>query len=143
MGLHKILKIVGLILGLIGVVLLAMIWWKGDDEAIATFQSGMDWYMYVAYIMFVIVLVFVLIFVLKGILAGNVKKTLMSIGAFLLIVIIAYVMAEGVETEMRDEEILSASGSKWVGTGLYTFYILGLAAIGSMIYSGIKKMMSK
>ena len=63
----------------------------------------------------------------------------MSVGAFLLVVIIAYVMAEGVETEMRDGEILSASGSKWVGTGLNTFYILAVVAIGSMIYSGIKK----
>ncbi len=143
MGLHKILKIVGMILGLIGVVLLAMIWMKGDDEAIANFQSGMDWYIYVAYIMFAIVLLFVLIFVLKGIIAGNVKKTLGIIGAFALIIVIGYVMATGIETEMKDGDILSASGSRWVGTGLYTFYILAIVAIGAMIFSGIKKTMSK
>lgn len=141
MGLHKILKIVALVLGVIGAILLAMIWFKGDDEVIANWQSGMDYYMYVAYIIFAIVLFFVVIFVLKGIAGGNIKKTLMSLGAFLLVVVIAYVLATGVETPMRDGKVLSASGSKWVGTGLYTFYILAIVAIGSMIFSGIKKVL--
>jgi hypothetical protein len=37
------------------------------------------------------------------------------------------------------EGILSESGSKWVGTGLYSFYILAIIAIGTMIFSGFKK----
>lgn len=132
-----------MILSLIGVVLLVMIWLKGSDEAVAGFQSVMDWYMYVAYIMLAIVLLFVLIFVLKGIIAGNVKKTLMIIGAFVLIVIIGYAMATGVETKMKDGEILSVSSSKWVGAGLYTFYILAIIAVGTMIFSEVKKTISK
>ena len=130
MGLHKILKIVALLLSVAGIVSLVMVLLNG---------GGLDAQLYIAYITLALTLFIVLVYVLKETFSGNLKKTLMSVGAFLLVVIIAYVMAEGVETEMRDGEILSASGSKWVGTGLNTFYILAVVAIGSMIYSGIKK----
>lgn len=130
MGLHKILRIVALLLAVAGIVALAMVLINGN---------GLDAQLYIAYITLALTLFIVLVYVLKETFSGNLKKTLMSIGAFLLVVIIAYVMSEGVETEMRDGELLSASGSKWVGTGLNTFYILAVVAIGSMIYSGIKK----
>ena len=142
MGLHKILRIVALILSIVGIIFLAMIVSKGDDVVKQT-GEGLDGYLYVAYITFAIVLFFVVVFVLKGLLAGDIKKTLVVIGAFLAIVIISYVLADGVETEMRDGKILSASGSKWVSTGLYVFYILGIVAIGSMTLSGVKKLISK
>lgn len=142
MALHKILRIVALILSVAGIIFLAMIISKGDDVVRQT-GEGLDGFLYVAYIMFAIVLFFVIIFVLKGLLAGNIKKTLIILGAFLAIVVISYVMADGVETEMRDGEILSANGSKWVSTGLYVFYILGVLAIGAMISSGLKKLTIK
>lgn len=134
MGLHKILRIVVLILALAGIVALAMVLINGN---------GLDAQLYIAYITLALIVFIVLVYVLKETFSGNLKKTLMSIGAFLLVVIIAYVLSNGVETEMRDGEMLSASGSKWVGTGLHTFYILAVVAIGSMIYSGIKKATSK
>lgn len=142
MGLHKILRIVALILSVAGIIFLGMIVSKGDD-AIRQTGEYLDGFLYVAYIIFAIVLFFVIIFVLKGLMAGDIKKTLIILGAFLAIVIISYVMANGVETEMRDGEILSASGSKWVSTGLNVFTILGIVAIGSMVSSGVKKLISK
>ena len=142
MGLHKILRIVALVFSVVGIVFLAMIVSKGDDVVRET-GEGLDGLLYVAYILFAIVLFFVIIFVLKGLMGGNIKKTLIVLGAFLAVVVISYVMADGVETEMRDGEILSASGSKWVSTGLYVFYFLGVIAIGSMALSGVKKLISK
>jgi hypothetical protein len=142
MGLHKILKIVALVLSVAGIIFLAMIISKGDD-AVRQTGEGLDGFLYVAYIMFAIVMFFVIVFVIKGLLAGDIKKTLIILGAFLAIVIISYVMADGVETEMRDGEILSASGSKWVSTGLNVFTILGVIAIGAMASSGVKKLISK
>jgi len=38
---------------------------------------------------------------------------------------------------------VTESTSKWVGTGLYTFYILGIGAILSIVYSGVKGIFSK
>ena len=138
MALHKILKIVALLLGIAGVIFLAMIIAKGD-EAVTESGEGVDGFLYVAYITFAITIVFVLFFVLKGIFAGNIKNTLISVGAFLLIVAISYVLADGSPMAMQEGEMLSASGSKWVGTGLYAFYILAILAVGSMVFSGIKK----
>ena len=134
MGLHKVLKIVALLLAVGGIISLLMVLLNGQ---------GLDAQMYIAYVTLALVVLLVLIFVIKGLAAGNLKRTLASVGIFLLIVVIAYVMANGVETEMRDGEILSQSGSQWVGTGLNTFYILAVVAIGSMIYSGIKNQMMK
>lgn len=138
MALHKILKIIALILGVVGVIFLAMIIAKGDEVVEAT-GEGVDGFLYVAYITFAITIAFVLFFVLKGLAAGNIKNTLISIGAFLLIVVIAYVLADGNPMPMQEGEMLSESGSKWVGTGLNTFYILAVLAIGAMVFSGIKK----
>ena len=70
---------------------------------------------------------------------GNIKNTLITVGAFLAVVVVAYLISNGVETPMKDGEMLSASGSKWVGTGLYTFYFLAIIAIGTMIVTGAKK----
>lgn len=143
MGLHKILKYVGMALGVIGVILLAMIWLKGDDEVIANFQNGLEWYMYVAYFVLAIVIVLVLIYVLKGVFAGNVKKTLMAVGAFLAVFVIAYVLSTGVETPMKDGEILTEGQSKLVGAGLRMFYILTVIAVGAMAWTGVKKLTNK
>jgi len=138
MALHKILKIVALLLSVAGIIFLAMIISKGDTAVAAT-GAGVDGFLYVAYITFAITLLFVLFFVLKGIFSGNIKSTLLSIGAFLLIVAIAYVLADSSPMEMQEGEILSASGSKWVGTGLYAFYIMAVLAVGAMVFGGIKK----
>ncbi|HAV53631.1 MAG TPA: hypothetical protein DCX41_01680, partial [Aequorivita sp.] len=79
MALHKILKIIALLLGVAGVIFLAMIIAKGD-EAVSATGEGVDGFLYVAYITFAITIVFVLFFVLKGIFAGNIKNTLISVG---------------------------------------------------------------
>jgi len=140
MGLHKILKIVALLLSVAGIIFLAMIISKGDDAVKAT-GAGVDGFIYVAYVMFTIVLLFVLVFVLKGIAAGNIKKTLISVGLFLAIVLISYVMASGdvAGLPLVDGQPISESGSKWVSTGLNVFSIMAVLAVGAMVLSGVKK----
>jgi Na+/proline symporter len=142
MGLHKILKIVALLLSIAGVVSLAMIVSNGDDVVKAT-GEGLDGFLYIAYIMFALVLFFVIIFVLKGLMAGDIKKTLITVGAFIVVIIISYVMADGVETLMKDGKTLSESGSRWISTGINAFVLLGTIAIGSMVFGGVKKIISK
>ena len=136
MGLHKILKIVAAILGIAGSVYAIRLWFAGEGAS----EAMIGQYLMIAYVIMGIVLLFVVIFVLKGIAAGDIKKTLITIGVFAAIVLISYLMANGVETELKDGKMLSASGSKWIGAGLYAFYFLAVVAIGSMIYSGIKKL---
>ncbi len=138
MALHKILKIVALLLSVAGIIFLAMIIAKGDQEVTAT-GDGLNGFLYVAYITLAITVVLVLIFVLKGIFSGNLKRTLLSVGIFVLIIVISYILADDTPMSMRGGESLSASGSKWVDTGLYVFYIMAVLAIASMIFSGVKK----
>ena len=85
MGLHKIIKIVGLILSFIGVAILGMIIMKGDDVIKET-GSGVDGFLYTAYVIFALVLISVVVFGLKGLMSGNIKNTLITIGSFILIV---------------------------------------------------------
>lgn len=140
MGLYKILKIIAILLSIAGIVFFAMILIKGD-EAVASTGEGLDGFLYVSYVVFALTIAFVLYFVMKGIFTGNIKNTLLSVGAFLLIVIVSYVLADGTPMTMPDGEILSSSGSKWVGTGLNAFYIMAVLAIGAMAYTGIRKAM--
>ncbi len=144
MGLHKILKIVALILGLAGMIFWVLLVAKGD-EVVKSTGEGVDPLIYIAYITLAIALLFVVIYVLKGIFTGNLKKTLLSIGAFLAIVIVSYMMSSGsVEgLPLLEGEPISESGSKWVSTGLNAFYILAIGAISAMALSGIKKLIDR
>jgi len=149
MGLHKIIKILAWLLGIAGIVSLVLILMKGDDaikDAAAMGDTGTINPMYfIALIILLLVIAIVLIFVLKGVFAGNIKKTLLSVGVFLGIVVISYVMASGsIEgLPLTDGKPITESGSKWVSTGLNTFYILGIGAIAAMVFSGFKKITSR
>ena len=73
----------------------------------------------------------------------NLKKVGISIAVFLFIVIISYVLSEGVETPMKDGKILPAFSSRIVETGIRTFYFLVVIALGLMLFSGLKKRLVK
>ena len=143
--LHKILKIIALILSVLGAIWLVRILLAGDTaiEDSADLQSSLVTpFIYIAYLTIAIAIVFVLIFVLKNLFSSgsSLKSTLIGIGAFLAVVVISYVMASGEEVQMRDGDVLSAGASRWVETGIYMFYILALVAIGAMVFSGVKKL---
>ena len=143
--LHKILKIVALILSVLGAVWLVRIILAGDTAILdsADLQDSLVTpFIYIAYLMFAIALVFVLVFVVKNLLtSGNsLKGTLIGLGAFLAVVLISYVLASGEEVPMRDGEVLSASASRWVEAGIYAFYLLAIIAVGAMVFSGVKKL---
>ena len=138
MGLHKIIKIVGLILSAVGAVILGMIIMKGDDVIKET-GSGVDGFLYTAYIIFALVLISVVVFGFKGLMSGNIKNTLITLGSFILIVALSYGLSDSNQLTLANGELLSEANSKWIGAGLYTFYILAIVAIGSMIVSGFKK----
>lgn len=144
MGLHKIIKILALILSVVGIIFFVMILSAGDAAIEAGEGAGsVNGALYTSYIILGLVLAFVLVFVLKGVFAGDIKKTLITVGAFLAIAIIGYVMSsgslEGLPEELIITENVTETTSKWVGAGLNTFYILGVLAIGAMILSGLKR----
>lgn len=140
MGLHKILRIVALILAVLGIIF-------GLSIALGGSESMIDNMMYVAYTVLAIVIVLVLIYVLIGLFAGNIKKTLLVLGIFFGIVLVSYLMSSGTDLNLqpfidKGQEITEAT-SKKVGAGLYTFYALAVFAIASMALSGLKKIIMK
>ena len=147
--LHKVLKIVAAVISLLGIVSLVRILSKGDDEIDAAALAGdtaivdpMAW----AYIMLGLVLAFVIFFVLKNLVThtGELKNTLIGIGAFAAVLIISYVVSGGdlMEYKLQDG-IATESQSQMVGAGLTAFDILMIVAAGSMLFSGVKKVISK
>ena len=140
----KILTIVLGIVGVLSIVFLAMIISAGDEAIKLGESSGtVNIFMYVAYLVLFLTLAFVVIFSLKNIFsnAETMKSTLKGVGIFALLALVCYFgFARGVETELKDGDMLSAGGSKLLGAGLYLFYFLLAIAGGSMLFFGIKKM---
>lgn len=96
-------------------------------------------------VIFIIIIIATLITVFSALIKNpsGLKKTIIGLVAFLVVIGIGFVLAEGVETPLKDGEVLSASGSRWVGAGLYAFYFLAAGAVILMFVSGIKKLIGK
>lgn len=144
----KILTILLAIVGVLSIIFLAMIISTGDDTIKAQVAAGestaaVNTFMYIGYLVLILTLAFVVIFSLKNIFSNSetLKSTLKGVGVFALLALISYFgFANGVETELKDGDMLSAGGSQLLGAGLYLFYFLLAIAGGSMLFFGIKKM---
>ena len=149
MNIQTIVKIISAVFGLLGVVFLFRIIGAGDEEIKMAATSG-DFATVSPLVSLAIAILFItvsitLVFSILNLASSSkkLKKSLIFIGCFVVVTIIAYAVSDGVETPMKDGEVLSANGSRWVGTGLRMFYILATLAILSMILSGAKKILKK
>ena len=149
MNIQTIVKIISAVFGLLGVVFLCRIIGAGDEEIKMAATSG-DFATVSPLVSLAIAILFItvsitLVFSILNLASSSkkLKKSLIFIGCFVVVTIIAYAASDGVETPMKDGEVLSANGSRWVGTGLRMFYILATLAILSMILSGAKKILKK
>jgi len=144
MNSQKILTIIAGVVGVIAMIFLIRIIGTGDDAIKAGESSGtVNTFMYIAYTILIITIALVIVFTLKNLIThpAQLKSALMSVGAFVLLGLICYfVFANGVETPLRDGKVLSAGDSRLVGAGLYMFYALAFIAVGTMLFTGIKKM---
>jgi len=143
MGLHKILKIIVAIIGIAGLILAGMIWANNTEIQGGESQNLVDIMILITWVVIGIAIVLVAIFVLKGLFTGNAKNTLIGVGAFLIVLAISYFTASGVETQLKDGEVLSANGSKLVSAGINAFFILAAIAILLMLVSGAKKLVNR
>ncbi|WP_412987826.1 hypothetical protein [Pontimicrobium sp. IMCC45349] len=144
MNSQKIITIIAGIVGVISIFFLVSIINAGDEAIKAGESEGtVSTFMYIAYAVLFLTLALVVLFTLKNVFTNpsNLKNTLIGFGSFALLALICYFgFANGVETPLKDGEVLSEGGSKLVGAGLYLFYALIIIAGGSMLFSGVKKM---
>ena len=149
MNLEKITKIGCITLGVLGVIFLGIVFASGDDSIKMDAASGnfaaITPIILLSQLILIIAVIVTLIFSLRGIAKdkAKMKNAAKSTGLFLAVILVAFLLSNGVETPMRDGKVLSAMGSKLVGTGLRVFYILSIIAVGLMILPGIKNSIKK
>ena len=138
MNLHKVTKIAALIVAVLSLVFLALIMASSDSVN----SSWITPLIYLSYVILLACVVVVLIYVFKNLFSNkeNLKKTLIYIGVFFGVVLVSFILADGTEIKSASNEIIaSESTSKWVSTGLNTFYLLAIVAIGTMFWTGFNK----
>jgi len=149
MKVQNIIKIISGVIGLIAAFFLLRIISTGDEDIKMAASMGdfgaVSPLVELARIVLLITVAVTLLFTLRGLFSdfSKLKKAGISIGLFLLVVVVSYLLSEGVETPLKDGEVLSESGSRWVGTGIRTFYILSIVAIGLMLFSGVSKILKR
>lgn len=149
MNIQKITTYVSALLGILGLIFLALIISKGDDaiemDAMQGSYGSVSSIIFLAQLILGLTVATTLFFSLKNLASdkAKLKKSLMSIGAFLAVFLIAFFLSSGEETPMKDGEVLSATGAKLVETGIRTFYFLTIIAIGSMLFSSVKNLIKK
>lgn len=149
---HKILKIVVAVLSLVGIIGLVRILMTGEEEAKSIISSGegvlFETMSSIAYIILILAVILVVFFVFKNLFTGggNIKNTLIGVGAFVAVLLIGYLMSGGDplvgvgKIYAYDDVLATESESQLVGGGLIAFYILSIVAIGTMVFSGVKKL---
>ncbi|NRR92188.1 hypothetical protein HSX10_11480 [Winogradskyella undariae] len=148
MNFKTISKILVAILGFLGIIFLVRILAVGDEAIKTGGEDGLvDPMAYVAYVILALVLVFVLFFVIKNLFTNtdSLKNTLIGVGSFAVVLIIAYVISGGdaMSYTLQEGGFASESTSQLVGAGLVSFYLLLAIAAGAMIFAGAKRIISK
>jgi len=143
----KISTILVGIVGVLSIIFLVMIIGAGD-EAIKAGESAstVNTFMYIAYAVFFLTVALVVLFTLKGLFTNtaSLKSTLLGAGAFLAVLLIAYLVSGGDTREYFYNGIMATEGeSQMVGAGLTAFYILMATSIVVMLLSGVKKLFNK
>ena len=149
MNIQRIVKIGAGLLGVLGVVFLFRIIGAGDEEIKMAASMGdygtVSPLISIAQIIFYVSVAATVIFSLLNLFGDTqkLKKALISVGFLVVVVGLSYAMSSGVETPLKDGEVLSASGARWVETGIRVFYSLSIIAIGAMAFSGVKRLTNR
>jgi len=144
MNSQKIITLVAAIVGVISIVFLGSIIGAGDEAVKAGEAStSVNTFMYIAYAVLAITLVLVVLFTLKNVFTNTsgLKNTLIGVGAFIVVLVIAYAVSGGDTMTYKYNGLVATSGeSTMVGSGLVAFYILIVVAAVAMMLGGARKM---
>ena len=149
MNLQKITNISVVLLAVLALIVLGVIIGQGDEYIEMSAMQGnfgaVSVMINLALFVLLITVLMTLVFSMKNLFSekSKLKKAGISIGSFLLVFIVAFVLSSGVETPMQDGKMLSALQSKFVEAGIRTFYLLTLIAGGIMVYFSVSKYFKK
>ena len=149
MNLQKITNISVVLLALLALIVLGVIIGQGDEYIEMSAMQGnfgaVSVMINLALFVLLVTVLMTLVFSMKNLFSekSKLKKAGISIGSFLFIFILAFVLSSGVETPMQDGKMLSALQSRFVEAGIRTFYLLTLISGGIMIYFSVSKYFKK
>ena len=149
MNLQKITNISVVLLAVLALIVLGVIIGQGDEYIEMSAMQGnfgdVSVMINLALFVLLVTVLMTLVFSMKNLFSekSKLKKAGMSIGSFLFVFILAFVLSSGVETPMQDGKMLSALQSRFVEAGIRTFYLLTLIAGGIMVYFSVSKYFKK
>tara|TARA_B100000963_G_scaffold251457_1_gene220319 strand:- start:247 stop:696 length:450 start_codon:yes stop_codon:yes gene_type:complete len=149
MNLQKITNISVVLLAVLALIVLGVIIGQGDEYIEMSAMQGnfgaVSVMINLALFVLLVTVLMTLVFSMKNLFSekSKLKKAGLSIGSFLFVFIVAFVLSSGVETPMQDGKMLSALQSKFVEAGIRTFYLLTLIAGGIMVYFSVSKYFKK
>ena len=138
MNLHKVTKIAAIIVAVLSLIFLGGLFATSDSED----NSWINPLIYLSYVILLACVAVVLIYVFKNLFSNkeNLKKTLITIGLFLAVALISFILADGTEVKsVTNEVIASESTSKWVSTGILLTIFLALIAQGCVVWAWLNK----
>lgn len=125
-GMASIGRIAQWILMVLGVLFTIMIY-TGSD-------TGIDGGLWMAYIAFLFAAVAMLAFSLRGLS----RRSLIGVGAFVVLVAVTYALSDGT---VRPGWNISESTSKWIGAGLILMYLSLFGALAAIVYGEVTRML--
>ena len=149
MNLQKITNISVVLLAVLALIVLGVIIAQGDEYIEMSAMQGnfgaVSVMINLALFVLLVTVLMTLVFSMKNLFSekSKLKKAGISIGSFLLVFIVAFVLSSGIDTPMQDGKMLSALQSRFVEAGIRTFYLLTLIAGGIMAYFSVSKYFKK
>jgi hypothetical protein len=135
MNLNKLTKILVIVASLLAIVFWATIAFSSEEK------GGLITPMIlVAFVVLAAAILLVLLYTFKNLISrkGELKRTFISVGAFLAVILVAFLLADSTPVVVGGEEF-SSTTSKLVSTGLITFYIVAFVAIALMFLTGYNR----
>ena len=149
MNLQKITNISVVLLAVLALIVLGVIIGQGDEYIEMSAMQGnfgaVSVMINLALFVLLVTVLMTLVFSMKNLFSekSKLKKAGISIGSFLFVFIVAFVLSSGIDTPMQDGKMLSALQSRFVEAGIRTFYLLTLIAGGIMAYFSVSKYFKK
>ena len=149
MNLQKITNISVVLLAVMALIVLGVIIGQGDEYIEMSAMQGnfgaVSVMINLALFVLLVTVLMTLVFSMKNLFSekSKLKKAGISIGSFLFVFIVAFVLSSGIDTPMQDGKMLSALQSRFVEAGIRTFYLLTLIAGGIMVYFSVSKYFKK
>ena len=149
MNLQKITNISVVLLAVLALIVLGVIIGQGDEYIEMSAMQGnfgaVSVMINLALFVLLVTVLMTLVFSMKNLFSekSKLKKAGISIGSFLFVFIVAFVLSSGIDTPMQDGKMLSALESRFVEAGIRTFYLLTLIAGGIMVYFSVSKYFKK